>query len=120
MIAVIFKKLIEGATKEELAAAGLGGYYADHRKCPFYVDPEGFKWDAAYTQAKGEPIADLTNDMAAEQKARVTYENLLGMTDDPLLKDTLRFLREREIVHFQRFGEALRLVQEHECSKKFY
>ena len=73
-----------------------------------------------HLQAKGDPIADLYNDMAAEQKARATYENLILLTDDPLVKDTLRWLREREIIHFQRFGEGLRLVEEYSKSKRYY
>lgn len=120
MVATLFKKLIEGASKDELIAAGMGGYYANHETCPFLLDSEGEHWESKYTQAKGDPIADLYNDLAAEQKARVTYENLIALTDDPLVKDTLRFLREREVVHFQRFGEGLRLVEEYTGSKRFY
>ena len=74
-------------------------------------------WTATYIQAKGDPVADLHEDMAAEQKARATYENLIKLTDDQDIKDVLKFLREREIVHFQRFGEALRDVQDRLCSK---
>lgn len=120
MIATLFKKLIEGATREELIAAGFDGYYANHEYCPFYVDSAEVPWSARYTQAKGDVIADLYNDMAAEQKARATYENLMRLTDDPLVIDTLRFLREREIIHFQRFGEGLRLSQEMLESKKYF
>lgn len=118
MVATLFKKLLEGATKDELMEAGFGGYYSNHEFCPFYVDSSGSPWTAAYTQAKGNPIADLYNDMAGEQKARVTYENLILLTDDPLVKDTLRFLREREVVHFQRFGEALRLAEDKNIMNK--
>jgi len=85
-----------------------------------YVYDTGVPWTATYTQAKGDVIADLYNDMAAEQKARATYENLIMLTDDPLVKDTLRFLREREIVHFQRFGEGLRLAEEKMNEKKYF
>ena len=120
MIATIFKKLLEGASREELIAAGFDGYYANHEFCPFYTDSSGVPWTATYTQAKGDVVADLYNNMAGEQKARATYENLITLTDDPLLKDTLRFLREREIIHFQRFGEGLRLAQEDMERKKFY
>lgn len=74
-------------------------------------------WTATYIQAKGDPVADLHEDMAAEQKARATYENLIKLTDDQDIKDVLKFLREREIVHFQRFGEALMNVQDRLCSK---
>lgn len=120
MVATLFKKLIKGATKDELIEAGLAGYYSDHEMCPFLVNSEGAHWDSKYIQAKGDPIADLYNDMAAEQKARATYENLIALTDDPLVKDVLRWLREREIVHFQRFGEVLRIVQEEMDKKKYY
>ncbi|KAF5045560.1 manganese catalase family protein [Sedimentibacter saalensis] len=120
MVATLFKKLIHGATKDELIAAGMGGYFANHETCPFLVDAAEVPWEAKYTQAKGDPIADLYNDMAAEQKARATYENLILLTDDPLVKDTLRWLREREIVHFQRFGEGLRLVEEYTASKRYF
>lgn len=120
MVATLFKKLIEGATKDELVAAGLGGYYSNHETCPFLLDASGVPWTSTYTQAKGDPVADLYNDMAAEQKARATYEGLIVLTDDPLVKDTLRWLREREIVHFQRFGEGLRLVEEYSSNKRYY
>lgn len=120
MVATLFKKLLKGATKNELITAGFDGYYSNHECCPFYTDSSGVPWTATYTQAKGNAVADLYNDMAGEQKARVTYENLIKLTDDPLVKDTLRFLREREIVHFQRFGEGLRLAEEMNASKKYY
>jgi spore coat protein JC len=90
----------------------LGGHYADHDKALFYTDATGNPWTATYIQAKGDPVADLHEDMAAEEKARATYQWLIDLTDDPDLQDTLNFLRVREIVHFQRFGEALDLVQE--------
>jgi len=104
----------------EIVAAGLGGYYSNHETCPFLLDASGVPWTSTYTQAKGDPVADLYNDMAAEQKARATYEGLIVLTDDPLVKDTLRWLREREIVHFQRFGEGLRLVEEYSSNKRYY
>lgn len=120
MVATLFKKLLKGATRDELVAAGMGGYYANHENCPFLLDSSGVPWDAKYTQAKGDPVADLYNDMAAEQKARATYENLIVLTDDPLVKDTLRWLRAREIVHFQRFGEGLRLVEEYASKRRYF
>lgn len=120
MVATLFKKLINGATKEELMAAGMGGYFSNHETCPFLQSADGEHWSSMFTQAKGDPIADLYNNMAAEQKARATYEGLILLTDDPLVKDTLRWLREREIVHFQRFGEGLRLVEEFTESKRFF
>ena len=120
MVATLFKKLIKGATKEELIAAGMGGYFSDHDTCPFLVSADGEHWDSKFTQAKGDPIADLYNDMAAEQKARATYETLILLTEDPLVIDTLRWLREREIIHYQRFGEGLRLVEEYSTNKMYY
>lgn len=120
MVATLFGKLIKGATKDELIKYGFDAYYVEHKYNPFYVNTEGVPWTASYIQAKGDPVADLYEDMAAEQKARVTYENLINMTDDPLVKDTLRYLREREVVHFQRFGETLRLVEEWNGRKKYY
>lgn len=120
VIAALVYKLLKDASVEELKAAGLGGHYADHDRALFYVDANANPWTATYIQAKGEPIADLHEDMAAEQKARVTYEWLINLSDDPGVIDALRFLREREIVHFQRFGEALMDVYEYVDSKKFY
>ena len=113
IIATLVYKLLKNATVEELKTVDLGGHYADHDKALFYVDASGNPWTATYIQAKGDPVADLTEDMAAEQKARATYEWLINLAcDDPDLTDTLRFLRQREVVHFQRFGEALNIVHE--------
>lgn len=120
IIATLVYKLIKNATPEELRAVDLGGHYADHDNALFYVDATGNPWTATYIQAKGDPVADLHEDMAAEQKARATYQWLINLTDDPDLKDTLNFLREREIVHFQRFGEALDLVQDNLGCKRMY
>jgi spore coat protein JC len=117
IIATLVYKLTKGASPDEMKAVDLGGHYADHDNALFYVDATGNPWTAAYIQAKGDPVADLTEDMAAEQKARATYQWLINLTDDPDLKDTLSFLREREIVHFQRFGEALNIVQEHQNAR---
>ncbi|MGE5528869.1 MAG: manganese catalase family protein [Patescibacteria group bacterium] len=113
IMATLVYKLMEGATVEELKAVDLGGFYADHDKALYYVDATGNPWTASYIQAKGDAVADLHEDMAAEQKARATYEWLINEAhDDPDLVDTLKFLREREVVHFQRFGEALDEVYE--------
>lgn len=106
MIATMVYKLMKDATPGELEAAGLGGQYIDRGKDLFYVDATGNPWTATYIAAKGDPVTNLYENMAAEQKARTTYEHLIHMTDDPCLKDALRFLRQREINHFQRFGEA--------------
>ncbi|HEY8462710.1 MAG TPA: manganese catalase family protein [Bacillota bacterium] len=120
IIATLVYKLMKNATPEELQQVDLGGHYADHDKALFYVDANGNPWSAKYIQAKGDPVADLHEDMAAEQKARATYQWLIDLTDDPDLKDTLNFLRQREIVHFQRFGEALNMVQEYQSCKHIY
>jgi spore coat protein JC len=118
IIATLVYKLTKDASPEAMRQVDLGGHYADHDRALFYTDATGNPWTATYIQAKGDPVADLTEDMAAEQKARATYQFLIDLTDDPDLKDTLSFLREREIVHFQRFGEALDLVQDHQNTKK--
>ncbi|PKL78205.1 MAG: rubrerythrin family protein [Ignavibacteriae bacterium HGW-Ignavibacteriae-4] len=120
IVGTIVHKLTKDATIEELKAAGLGGQYAEHDRALFYVDANGVPWSAAGIQAKGDPIADLTEDMAAEQKARATYNWLINLSDDPCVTDVLRFLREREVVHFQRFGEALNEVQNWMQEKKCY
>lgn len=120
MIGTIFSKLTQGATKDELIESGLGGYNIEHGCNPFYVNVDGVPWTASYIGSKGDPVVDMYENMAAEQKAKITYENLIKMTDDPQLKDTLRFLREREIVHFQRFGEVLRILEENKAKKEIY
>ncbi|HBL37133.1 MAG TPA: rubrerythrin family protein [Firmicutes bacterium] len=120
IIATLVYKLMDRASVEELKQVDLGGHYADHGKALFYVNGNGVPWTATYIQAKGDPVADLHEDMAAEEKARATYEWLINLSDDPDLNDTLRFLREREVVHFQRFGETLQIVQEYLDSKKCY
>lgn len=117
MIGTMIYQLMDNATIDEIKEAGLGGHYTNHGRAPFYCDPNGVPWTASYIQAKDDVIADLHEDMAAEQKARVTYEWLLNLTDDHEIKDILKFLRAREIVHFQRFGEALVNVQETICKK---
>ncbi|OVE66245.1 rubrerythrin family protein [Clostridium diolis] len=118
IIATMVYQLMENATIEEIKKAGLAGHYADHRKAVFYTDATGNPWTATYIQAKGDVIADLHEDLAAEQKARSTYENLIHLTDEPQIKEILTFLREREVVHYQRFGECLEHVQDAMCLKK--
>ncbi|WP_068557670.1 manganese catalase family protein [Thermotalea metallivorans] len=120
MICAMVHMLTKGATIEEIKESDMGAYYAIRDKAIYPADSTGNPWTAAYIQSIGDPVADLHEDMAAEQKARAVYEQLLQLTDDPLLKDALRFLREREVVHFQRFGEALRSVEEYNACKKFY
>jgi Mn-containing catalase len=116
----IVYQLTKGVPPQVLEKEGLGGYYADHDRGIYPVNGDGVPFTAAYIGVKGDPIADLVEDLAAEQKARATYEGLINMTDDPDVIDPLRFLREREVVHFQRFGEALRIVQEKLNERPFY
>ena len=105
MIATMVKALMKGATPDELATAGLTGQYVQHDHALFPVDANGVPFTSAYFQATGDWNADLMEDMAAEQKARVTYEHLMNMTNDPDLLAPLSFLRQREVVHFNRFKE---------------
>jgi spore coat protein JC len=120
IVCAMVYQLVKDATPEELKAAGMEGYYTEHDKALFPVDANGIPWTAAYIQALGDPVTDLTEDMAAEQKARTTYEHLISLTDDPDVKDPLKFLWAREVIHFQRFGEAIVDVQEYLDSKKIY
>ncbi|WP_346917213.1 manganese catalase family protein [Clostridium sp.] len=117
MIGTMIYQLMNNATLEELEEVGLGGHFTNHGRAPFYTDPNGVPWTAAYIQAKDDVVADLHEDLAAEEKARATYEWLITQSDDYQIKDILRFLRQREVVHFQRFGEALDDVQDCFCSK---
>lgn len=113
MIGAIVYQLVKGASVEEIERSGMAPYYADHDKGVYPVDANGVPFTAAYIQVKGNPVVDLNEDLAAEQKARATYEWLINMTDDPDVLEPLKFLREREVVHYQRFGEALRIVQDY-------
>lgn len=114
MMGTIVHQLTQGLTKEQIIAAGLDPYYVNHGLGVYPSSAAGIPFTAAALQSKGDPITDLYEDMAAEQKARSTYEYLIDLTDNPEVLSPLRFLREREIVHFQRFGEAKR----EDCSKK--
>ncbi|EGK07745.1 manganese catalase family protein [Kroppenstedtia eburnea] len=120
MIATMVYKLTKDATAEEMKEAGLGAHYADHDKALFFHNAAGAPFTATYFQAKGDPIADLYEDIAAEEKARSTYQWLINMTDDPDLKDGLQFLREREVVHSQRFREAVEILKEERGAKKIF
>lgn len=120
MIGTLVNQLTKGVSPEGLRKAGLGDYYTDHGVSIYPQSAAGNPFTASYIGVKGDPITDLYEDMAAEQKARSTYEYLIDLSDDPDVTDVLKFLREREIVHFQRFGEALRTVQEKLAQKKFY
>ena len=113
MIGTMVYQLMNNATLDEIKAAGLDTHYADHKRGLFYTDASSNPWTATYIQNKDDVIADLHEDMAAEQKARATYEALIKLTDDHDIKKVLTFLREREVVHYQRFGEALMKVQDY-------
>jgi spore coat protein JC len=112
MVGSMVHQLMKGASIEEIEKAGMGPYYSDHGRGIYPTSASGSPFTAAYIQSKGDPIVDLTEDLAAEQKARATYEYLINQADDPDVIEPLKFLREREIVHYQRFGEALRIVQD--------
>lgn len=111
MIATMVYKLTKDATPEQLKEAGLGEHYVNHDKALFYHDAAGVPFTATYIQAKGDPLTDLYEDIAAEEKARATYQWLIDMTDDVDLQDGLKFLREREIVHSLRFREAVEILK---------
>lgn len=120
MVCTIVHQLTRGLSAEEIAAAGLDKYYVDHTLALWPQAAGGIPFNACEFQSKGDPITDLVEDLAAEQKARTTYDNILRLVKDPEVCDPIRFLRQREIVHFQRFGEGLRRVQEDLSPKNFY
>ena len=121
MVGTIVHQLTKNASIEELENAGLAPYYTDHGVDVYPVSAAGVPFTAAYIAAKGDPIANLQEDLAAEQKARATYEKLIDLCrDNPDVLDPLKFLRQREIVHFQRFGETLRGIQDKLAEKKYY
>ena len=121
MVGTIVHQLTKNATIEQIQEAGLDAYYTDHGVDVYPQSAAGVPFTAAYIAAKGDPIANLNEDLAAEQKARAVYEKLIDLCrDNPDVLDPLRYLREREVVHFQRFGEALRGVQDKLAMKKFY
>lgn len=120
MISVIVHQLTRNLSPEEIKASGFDKYYVDHTLALWPQAAGGIPFNACEFQSKGDPITDLTEDLAAEQKARTTYDNILRLVKDPEVCDPIRFLRAREIVHFQRFGEGLRKVQEDLDSKNFY
>lgn len=120
MICSIIYQLTKNLTPEEIKNSGFDAYYVDHTTGLWPQAAGGIPNNACEYQSKGDPITDLFEDMAAEQKARSTYENLLRLVKDQEVADPLRFLRQREIIHFQRFGEGLRIVQDNLNSKNFY
>ncbi len=118
MVGAMVRQLMENASIEEIEKAGMAAYFTDHDRGVYPQSAGGVPFTATAFQVKGDPITDLYEDMAAEQKARSTYEYLLQLADDPDVIEPLRFLREREVVHFQRFGESLRVVQDYLGDKK--
>ena len=121
MVGTICHQLTKGVPAKEMEAAGMGAHFTDRGWGIYPESAGGIPWSATTIAVKGDPIADLQEDLAAEQKARATYEKLISMcADEPDVIDPLRFLRQREVVHFQRFGEALRGVQDKLAEKKFY
>ena len=120
MIGAIVHQLTKNLSIEEIKNSGFAPYFVDHTTGIWPQAASGMPFSASTFQSTGDPITDLTEDMAAEQKARTTYDNILRLVDDPDVITPIRFLREREIVHYQRFGEALRMVQEDLDSRNFY
>jgi len=120
MVASIVRQLTKGLSAEELEEAGFAPYYVDHTAGIWPQAAGGIPFNACEFQSKGDAITDLFEDMAAEQKARVTYDNILRLSDDPDVNDVIKFLRAREIVHFQRFGEGLRLAKDRMNEKNIY
>lgn len=120
MIGTMVHQLTKNLTEEEIENSGFAPYFVDHTAGVFPTAASGFPWSAASMQVKGDTIADLNEDLAAEQKARVTYDNILRLVDDPDVIEPIKFLREREIVHYQRFGEGLRIVTDKLDSKNYY
>ena len=120
MVAAIVHQLTKNLSMEEIENSGFKAYYVDHTIGIWPQAAGGIPFNACEFQSKGDLITDLFEDMAAEQKARTTYDNILRLIKDPEVCDPIRFLRQREIVHFQRFGEALRLLQDRLDQKNFY
>ncbi|MBM6743513.1 manganese catalase family protein [Drancourtella massiliensis] len=120
MICAIVHQLTRNLSPEEIERSGFATYYVDHTLALWPQAASGMPWTATVFQSKGDPITDLHENLAAEQKARTTYDNILRLIDDPDIIAPIRFLREREIVHYQRFGESLRIVTDHLDSKNFY
>ena len=120
MVSTLVYQLTDGLSPEEIKASGYDKYFVDHTLGVYPQAAAGFPFSASSFQSKGDPITDLYEDMAAEQKARTTYDNILRLVKDPDIIDPIRFLRAREIVHFQRFGEALRIVTDRLNEKNFY
>lgn len=120
IVCAIVHQLTRNLTVEQIKAAGFDTYFVDHTLGLWPQAASGMPFSATVFQSKGDAITDLHEDMAAEQKARTTYDNILRLVDDPDVREPIKFLREREVVHFQRFGESLRMIQDELNSKNFY
>ena len=120
MVGAIVHQLTRNLNDSQIQDSAFAPYFVDHTTGVYPTFASGAPWTAATMQVKGDPITDLTEDLAAEQKARTTYDNILRLSDDPDVNDVIKFLREREIVHFQRFGEAIQLLREKLNQKNVY
>lgn len=120
MVGAIVHQLSRNLKENQIINTPFAQYFVDHTNGIYPAAASGTPFTAAFLQVKGDPITDLTEDMAAEQKARTTYDNILRLSDDPDVNDVIKFLREREIVHFQRFGEAMQLLREKLNQKNIY
>lgn len=120
MIGAIVHQLTRNMKDSQMKDPAFAPYFVDHTAGVYPTSASGTPYTAAMIQVKGDPLADLVEDMAAEQKARVTYDNILRLSDDPDVNDVIKFLREREVVHFQRFGEAVQLLREKLNQKNVY
>ena len=120
MIGTIVHQLTRKLSDSQIREAGFAPYFVDHTTGVYPTAASGFPWSAGLISVSGDMIADLTEDLAAEQKARLTYDNILRLSDDPDVNDAIKFLRAREVVHFQRFGEGLRLAKDRLNEKNVY
>ena len=120
MVGSIVHQLTRNLTDDQIESSGFAPYFVDHTAGVYPAAATGMPWSASTMAVKGDPITDLTEDLAAEQKARTTYDNILRLSDDPDVNDVIKFLRQREIVHFQRFGEAIQLLREKLNQKNVY
>ncbi|MDD3165725.1 MAG: manganese catalase family protein [Oscillospiraceae bacterium] len=120
MVGTLVHQLTRNLSDDQLENSSFAPYFVDHTTSVYPTAAAGTPWNAAGIGVKGDPMADLTEDMAAEQKARVTYDNILRLSDDPDVNDVIKFLREREIVHFQRFGEAITKLRDRLNQKNVY
>jgi spore coat protein JC len=120
MVGALVHQLTRNLKDSQIQDSAFAPYFVDHTTGVYPTTASGTPYTAAFMQVKGDPITDLTEDLAAEQKARTTYDNILRLSDDPDVNDVIKFLREREIVHFQRFGEAIQLLREKLNQKNVY